>query len=522
MNVQSASETVDKAKDAFQKEMPRMRRLANVWNKFAAIIISVNFILVLFNATYVPLRDVYWRYFPAIVTTYDPVKNIEPHPDTQRYLNTVGQLEQQLASAGLESEQTEQLLVELKRQSRTLIEENPFLAANKFGTFETLKRRIRRQVGADSAQEAFSTFWSQQYLEQNGWNTSLQFFEARLAPLLESNYTRTIGVNGQFADDFWRIDAYFVALFAIEFLIRTFWMSYRKPELNWLDAMLRRWYDILLLIPVWRWLRFIPASVRLHRSKVLNMERALSQVTHEPAAYLADRVSTFLLVRLINQTKEAVEHGEVAQMLFEPQSYIQVSDVNKVDAISDRLLNLTIYRALPEIQPDLEELLRHSLREALKDSDVFRGVQRFPGLQNLPAEVTQNLADYLARASYEILEASYSDEEGRKIVDRLSQNFKDALANEIRNQTTQLELQTLIADLLEEIKLNYVQRSAQHNPEEILSEADQLYQAAERSEVEELINEMGGDRFRYQPKLPPKTSSGRNSETHLESNSEEK
>jgi len=72
-------------------------------------------------------------------------------------------------------------------------------------------------------------------------------------PLIQNNY-RGIGENGKFIDNFWLIDLPFVILFGLEFLVRSFYVSRRHAGLTWLEGMLRRWYDIFLLLPFWRWL----------------------------------------------------------------------------------------------------------------------------------------------------------------------------------------------------------------------------------------------------------------------------
>lgn len=62
------------------------------WSKLIAIAAVINFALVLFNLSYIPLRDFYLRQLPGLVTVVDPLKGIEPHPFTQRYLRTVDDL----------------------------------------------------------------------------------------------------------------------------------------------------------------------------------------------------------------------------------------------------------------------------------------------------------------------------------------------------------------------------------------------------------------------------------------------
>lgn len=476
-----AVETGDRPWSGPVSEPPsRWRAWLTGWNQLVAVIALVNLLLGLFNLSYVPLRDVYLQHFPAAVVVYDPVKGIEPHPNTQAYLQQVNRLEAEVPTLGLRSPQIGALLADLRQQSDDLIDENPFAIGNKFGTFAKFKRRIQDQVQAESATRSLQKFWDANYLETVGWAEAIAFFDNKLRPLLETTYFRTVGETGQYSDRFWQLDLYFLGFFAVELLGRTFFFSRRQPGISWADALLRRWYDWFLLIPVWRWLRIIPVAVRLHQSNLVNMERILAQVTYEPAAYLADRVSGFLMVRLVNQTKDAVEQGEAARLLFQSGQYIRVSNVNKVDAITNRLLELTIYRVLPEVQPELKALLQHSLEEAFKQFEFYEQLQALPGFAALPTEATEQLAGYLARTTGDVLASTYADAEGRELLDRLTQDIKRTLARELQDAATQSELQTLIADLLEELKINYVQSSAQYNAEDTLAEVDHLNQVAEQ------------------------------------------
>lgn len=445
------------------------------WNRFVAIVALANLLLIMFNISYIPLRNIYLRYFPAVVALYDPVKGIQVHPETKRYLETVDTLAKELFQEGVQTEETATILASLRQQSDRLLAENPFLVSNKFGTFAKLKRRMRDFVNRPSASEAFAVFWSQEYLEQVGWPEALDFFNQKIRFWLSTSYLRDVDENGQVIDEFWRIDIFFIVFFAVNFLIRTFWRSLQK-KLSWSDVMLRRWYEGLLLLPKWRLLRVIPVSVYLHRSGLINLERILAEMTHEPAAYLADRVSVFLMVRLLNQTKDAVASGEMARMLLQSGDYIQVSDVNKFDKITDRLLQISIYKVLPQVQPEIEDLLHYSLKGAIADSEFYQLLQQIPGFEVLPAEVIEQLANYLSQSLLEILVNSYSDLEGKKLLEQLTGDFQQKLRLELQDEATQQELQSLLADLLEELKINYIQESNDRDPEATLTEAEQLRQ----------------------------------------------
>lgn len=453
-----------------QYQQPKSNWWNNWWKNIIAVIAVINLILVLFDFSYIPLRDIYLKHIPA-VTAYDSVKSIEPHPVTQRYLNTVDVLEKHLQINRLQANSTASIFASLRQQSIDILTENPFSSANKFSTFATLNRRMEYQMDTLSARKSFSEFWSQDYFREVGIKEALSFFDSKIRPLLEVNYYRVIDENGQFIDKFWFIDIGFVIFFILELLARTFWVSRQQDNISWWDAILRNWYDGLYLLPKWQWLRVIPVAVKLHKSSYINTGRILEQVTYEPVVYLANRVSMFLMVRLINQTQDAVESGDAVRSLFKPKEYLKVGEVDNFDAITDRILKLVIYRVLPEIQPDVEVFLQHSLKNSLKQSDFYQVLKKIPGMNIIPTELSEQLADYIAETAYEILASSYADTQGRLLFENLTDNFRLALRKQLQDKQLQQEMQPLISDLLEELKLNYVQRTKEKDPQATLDEA---------------------------------------------------
>ena len=441
--------------------------------KIIAAIALVNLILVLFNLSYLPFRDLYLNHIPFLARAYDGVKAVEPHPDTSAYLQTSDRLIQEI-TAGKSLADNEELLSDLRQQSIYLIEENPFSSSNRLGTFAKLKHRMEYRLQTRSTKEAFTRFWSREYLSQTDISQELDFFRNKIEPLLKTNYYRHIDANGVEIDRFWRIDLFFAIFFALEYLIRSFVVAKERDSLNWGQAMLRYWYDVLMFIPVFRWLRIIPVTVRIHKSGLFNLEEVLAHITHEPAAYISHRVSSFLVVRLLNQSKEIVADGAIADIFLSSTNGTTVGESDKIDKIADRLISLTIYRVLPQVQPDLENLLRYSLKAALKESELYQAVKGIPGFDNLPRETIEQIADYLAQTTYDVLINSYTDAEGKIIFNRLSKNFSRSLKQEMQNRATQEEIQVLLSDLLEEWKLNYVKNSQQRNPEQTLAEAEEI------------------------------------------------
>ncbi|QIZ73422.1 hypothetical protein [Oxynema aestuarii] len=453
--------------------------------KLVALLALVNFLLGLFNLTYIPLRDFYIKHVPDLVIFYDPMKGIEPHRDTQTYLKTVDLLTEELTGDRSDSgsDKIELLFASLRQQTVKLIEENPFAVPSRLPSFAKIQREIEDRMNVDSAKVAFAQFWTRQHFNQAGSLQELQFFDRRIRPLMDANYFRNVDVYGQFIDEFWRVDIFFMAFFAVEFFTRTFFRYRRETDLKWFDAVLRRWYDIFLFVPFWRWLRVIPVLVRLQQTQLVDFRRALVQMTREPGAQLADRLAKFAMVRWIDQMQSAVATGELARALLSPQPYIAVNEVNEIQAIGDRLLELTIYKVLPRVQPEIEELLHYSIESALKDSDFYQTLQNIPGIGTLPEDTIETLANNLADTTIKVLANSYSDLEGRAIFETLSKQFGASLREELRAKATRAELESLLQDLLEELKLNYVVKSTETSPEAILDEVEQMDRMAENSSL---------------------------------------
>jgi len=458
---------------------PRLQRWGRRWAQGITLAIVVNLTLVLFNLTYVPLRQIYLRYLPVVVRTYDPVKRIEPHPITQKYLAEITNARSQISQHGLQSTEAQTALADLRAQSQVLLEENPFLTSGQVALFGRLKRRMQIFTGADSTQAAFNQFWQADYLSQRGWQRSNEFLRDRIEPLLAQTYFRETLPTGQYIDEFWRIDLVFILFFGGELLLRTLIISRYRQGVSWGAAIARRWYEIPLVLPFWRWLRIIPAAIRLHRTKLLDVEDLIGQVTHEPAAYLSDRVSKFVMVRLINQTQTSVKEGKLLSSWQSQAAMTTVGDPEKLDQITDRLVQLIVMRVMPTVKPDLEQLLRHSLHRAMSTSELYDGLRQIPGFDTVPGGALNSVSDYLAQATCDILADSYTDQQGRVLLDQLSYDFRHALGSELQSDSNSEELQRLLSDLLEELKINYVQRSEQYDPEATLQEVDTLHQTVQ-------------------------------------------
>lgn len=473
-----------------------------------AILAVVNLLLVLFDLSYIPLRD-FWLQrriqvlslkigpiqtkgfpldlswlIPNITPLYDPVKGIEPYRDTDQYLERVDELQNKLIAPGLQSAEVGEILGDLRDRSEEMIDTNPFQIANKTGALERIKNKMRQHMPneEDSSKEAFSRFWSQENLARNPVG-ELNFFNNEIRPLIQTNYFRPVGENGEFVNLFGLIDFPFFAIFGLEFLARTWLISRRRTGVSWLDAMLWRWYDIFLLIPIFRWLRIIPVTIRLDQARLIDLSKIEAQVRQGFVANIAEDMTEVVVVRVINQVQDSISRGELANWLSQRdvRPYIDLNNTDEVATLTKILVQLTVYKVLPKIQPDLEALLQHNLEKAFNQSPAYQGLQHVPGLGELPKQLIERLTKEVIQAVYEGLNmALEEDPVGDKLVQNLLQHLGEAFGSEIQAKQTIQQIQSLLTDLLEEVKINYVERLSHEDLEAILDQTRAIRQIAQK------------------------------------------
>lgn len=523
----------------------------NLWfERLMAIVALANFGLVLFDLTYVPLRN-FWllgnlklwtltipiplpppAICPPLTETppdratlitqcYDRIKGIEPHRDTERYLATIDELQADVQRQGLNALTSPEItadLQEVSRLSTEMIATNPFQAADKSGTLERIKNLMRdhmrsqlatlkpaviqnpflaettspsravptRFKRAVSASDAFRVFWSPVHLNAANWSQEITWFNTHIRPLVQTNYYRSISENGEYTNNFWILDAPFVGLFLLEFLARTFYISRRYTGVSWFGAMVWRWYDLPLIFPFgllfssWAWLRIISVLVRLHQARLVNMERIRDQATQGFVSSIAEEITEVVIVQVIDQTQAAIRRGDLSRMLQQAtKTRIDINNIDEVAELTKILVQMTVYHVFPKIQPDVEALLSHNIEGVLNQSPGYQAIVNLPGgLGTLPKQFTDRLVQEVVKAAHTTFKAALEDQVGSDLTNRLVHHLSEAVVAEIQKQNILPEVQALLNDLLEEIKLSYVGRSSDIDAETVMEERRQLKQIA--------------------------------------------
>ncbi|MBF2062830.1 MAG: hypothetical protein IGS39_00110 [Calothrix sp. C42_A2020_038] len=460
------------------KNLPHYDHI-NLWReRIIAIIAFINLLLVFFDVTYLYARDFYLEVVPNLTQLYDPVKGVQAHPEIETYIRQVDNLSTQVLENRLEPAVVETELEQLRQRSLQIIEGNYFTTANKTKYLAKIKQKVRRRTGETYTYDAFNTFWSQNYLNEAGWQQEINFWNTQIRPLIQKNYYRDVNRFGIFVDYFWLIDLPFVIIFTCDILARIVFTKRRHPKITWLKSCLRRWYDIFLLLPFWRLLRVIPVTIRLHHTGLLNLEPVRVEAQRDFLIGFAAEITEMVGIQIIDQLQKSIEKGDFTRWLLHPESrqpYVQVGGRNELEVLANRLLDVSVYDVIPKIKPDIETLLHYSIHSSLNQMPIWQKLQNIPGLNNLPSQLAENLAKSLSSITYSSLINSLEDPIAAENTNRLIKNFRDSLEEELRKQHNVEEIETLLIDFLEEIKINYVKGIQEVGIEQLLEETDNLH-----------------------------------------------
>ena len=421
-----------------------------------ATIASIGFIVSIFDLTYIPCRDFYFRNLP-IVVRYDRVKGIEPHRETQRYLNAVEQLQLTVKQTGLTSSQTQIWLQELDTLSVSMIQNNPFQVAGKTGNLEQIKNYVRDRVQNQSAKGAFATFWSQDYLTKVGWEREIAFYDRQIKPLLVTNYYRRLNQSGNYVDNFWQIDLIFIGIFAGELLGRIFLIRRHNRQLSWQKVVIRRWYDLILLLPFAQFLRIIPVIIRLQQAKLIDLSLVKSELNRLFVGQIVNELTEGVILQTLQQTQTAIRSGQITRLVhsYLNTPHIDLNNVNEIEVFIELILEIVVYRVIPKIQPDLEAILRHLFQKALLESPAYRNLQRLPGVGEMPAQAIDRVVKEVSTSIYTALTKVLEDPNSAKLSRRLANNFTQSIGTEMQRGQTVIKIESLLYDLIEEIKVTY-------------------------------------------------------------------
>jgi hypothetical protein len=443
---------------------------------------------VAFDLTYLPLRT-FWlqrnltplpsvplvvplTLLPDITPLYDPVKGIEPHRETEAYLASFRRLDQALqAGASVAS------VAPLRRRqmllTEQLINENPFLGSGNAGTLEKIKNRLRQRAGLDSAKQSAVLLLGDRWLASHPWQQERRFWQQQVLPLVATSYWRSIDENGRPTDHFWRFDlGLFQSVFALDILLRVLRLRRRFPGLSWRDALLRRWIDLPLLLPVWRWLRLAPVVERLSGAGLINVEPLRAAVSRAVVSLLALELFEVLALQLVDGAQSLLRSPQWPRWIRSLRSHQSVSLNDERELVE--LLRLwgpmVLGQVAPRLSPELQSVLGHALQQSMRD---------LPGGAVMPAAVSRQLATGVVDSLMELSRSTADrlaqrDSRQVELLQRFGDRFWEELALALERGGTLERSQQLLCTLLQELKLTYLAQVNRAGIDALMDELDDL------------------------------------------------
>ncbi|MCP4973327.1 MAG: hypothetical protein GY914_06590 [Prochlorococcus sp.] len=468
------------------------------WDQVVALIAATNLTWIIFDISYVPLRN-FWLHrnlyplpsmsvvvplpwLPDVTRFYDGVKGIAPHRDTQIYIKHFEELDQAANRDGINSPKSQQLRLQQLVLTNQLIDDNPFVSSGNAGTLEKLKNRLRARAGIDASKEAAKHLLSNEYLNELDWQQERLFWQEKILPLVATNYWRAINENGQPVDHAWRLDIPFQLLFLFDILLRAVRLKRRFPGISWRDALLRRWTDLPLLLPFWRLLRVVPVTERLCTAGFIQPEPLRAVISRGVVALLAIELFEVLTLRIVDALQGMIRSPLLPQRIRSLRSHQSVgqNDQNELAELLRLWLPLLLTQVGPGMRPQLLALFSHALQRSMDGVMVPAPLKGLDVIEKAESELSRQLAAGMIDAILD-LSRNAGDSLGRKdlVLDQLGidtlDRFWEELARTLEQGPVLERSQVLIVAFLEEIKRSsFRQLRDQGGVDALISELDGL------------------------------------------------
>ncbi|MGV3525836.1 MAG: hypothetical protein ACO1RX_16555 [Candidatus Sericytochromatia bacterium] len=441
----------------------------------------LHLLLLGFDLSYFALRPFYLQHAPGWVAAYDPFKGVEPHRDTEAYLQKARAF---LAACPDPARTGPAQRVELVQLSNLLVEEDPFARVGLSGKLEILKGNLRSYTGVThSSKAAFAAFWN---AGCRNLTAKTAFFEDKVAPYLAQNYWRRIGTNGRFVDYFFWVDLAFVLVFLSEFLLSWIAAVRRQGRSQRVIYPIYHWYDLVSCIPlpqlrILRLLRLLSVYIRLVRSGIISLEHTwLYQQIMKYQRIIMEEISDQVAVNILTNIQAKTRLGGSRELLEDTlQAYR--SEIRDVIVANLQRLELP---TLETRQLELVDTLADLIMQSIRATDDYRQLTALPLVRPLVESLLNEsrIAHLTEQAMDAFLEAWQQKLRSPEMQDLLRDVIDDVLDQAIR-----LSLDDRIQQLIEDLSIKVLEELKES------STHSKLWRAEEQALIQKKLQEKQGE-----------------------------
>jgi hypothetical protein len=487
--------------------LPTRSLVSRTWDRAVALWATLNLVLVVFDITYLPLRN-FWklrqltvlppvpgltaeplvlelRFIPAELTEWvDPIKGIEPHRETQDWLRAFDQLDASMtAGKGSPPGEAQQRLLQRQRElTDELIDTDPFAPTGASGTLERIKNRMRDRAGLESSKQSSALLFSPGWQENHSWEEERQFWREEVVPLMDTNYWRSIDENGRPTDHFWQVDLlFFQSVFLFDILLRTVRLRRRVPGMGWGKALLRRWIDLPLLLPFLRWLRVFPVTERLQTSGLVNLEPLRAVVSRGVVSLLAVELFEVLALQLVDGFQQLIRSRRWPTRIRALRSHQTISSTDERELVELLRLwgPLLLVEVAPRLAPELRGVLGHTLQQSLERVVAPGPLRQIQPLLRMEEGLSRQLASGMVESLLDLSRTTGQrlgrrDDQQLELMQRCIDRFWEELAAALESGTALERSQQLLCAFLEDVKRTYVSQINRAGIEGLMDELDLL------------------------------------------------
>ncbi|MBI1194113.1 MAG: hypothetical protein GC205_13220 [Bacteroidetes bacterium] len=248
-------------------------------------------------------------------------------------------------------------------------------------------------------------------------------------------------------------DAWFVAIFLTELVIRWFIAAIRKTYHKWWFYPFVHWYDTLGCIPVGsfrflRVLRIVSILYRLQRNRLIDLTK--TYVFRQAKKYysvLVEEVSDRVVLNVLSGMRDEVQKGSplTDRILKE---VVQPRKAELVDWLSDRI-QAVLSVHYDNYRPDLRAYVDEKIERAVSENREIATLEAIPLLGGtIKSTLERAIADIVFRVVDGIV-SDLASTNNKLLIDELSGVLFDAILFEEENDALELAVRGILLESLD-------------------------------------------------------------------------
>ena len=198
----------------------------------------------------------------------------------------------------------------------------------------------------------------------------------------------------------------------------------------------------------------------MQQAKLIDLSLVKSELNRLFVGQIVNELTEGVILQTLQQTQTAIRSGQITRLIhsYLNTPHIDLNNVNEIEVFVELILEIVVYRVIPKIQPDLEAILRHLFQKALLESPAYRNLQRLPGVGEMPAQAIDRVVKEVSTSIYTALTKVLADPDTTRLSRRLAENLTKSIGTEMQQGQTVIKIESLLYDLLEEVKVTYTSK----------------------------------------------------------------